>query len=1213
MLNKILIFNTESTVETNGVEKNEKEIFYDELKKNNIKHSKSFYEMYMYDINHKFTTSTIDTILFQQILPYVTPIIEYIPSSIIKPKDEKPKFVYKTESDVVCFYNNKKINVSKYSYISIIGVAVNKNLDRTDRFIYNYLVNYLDTDTTKQDLVKSGNVSLNNLLIDKYYVFNEQIEFTYKNNEKNIYFNGDNKMILDYIITSIKAAREHYEHNNAILYKTIYMQAVSLHKKNIPYIPEVTIPKCSDITVELGKITKHNFCYVDRDNTLLHVYNSGYYIYYNKLSLTNDKNLYNEIKYIIDVKNAKDSQTIILDKKQLQMFKKNNIAVSRFKTTLAMATKLQLVQIDKIYETSLLTINIPEMEIVYALIQAMNSDDKIGIKENLDKLYKIKELSKLKNLPDDFIKIKETNIICSHIIYKANLLLETYKDSIEKNKKIRNILVSKYFDPLLNGYFCKICGEKLAEKDSEYDLQRSEGYSTNDFDPLYTNIYREVTYIVTNFVEFGNVHMHNIFSIIKNISDILKNEILDIQINLLKVKTLGKENIVSVLSIYIYIYAFAFISQLIYTNEFISFRQNIFGGRSPMIELKHDIKPTKDIDEMLQSKVAKSAKNMRTIQYIINTAISLVKKIKMKDIHESKIISLQSINSIFLKAYRLITQINYTVIIDPSISYWDKNNAVIDYLTYVYKQSKHEFRGDVDFVHILGRSHKTIESDLSKKNIYDTIVKPIKWTDDQYNNDSALALFEYIYKSLYLENVSTSKTLVDFYDKYAYLLTLEKEKIKKIKLRQLQSTINILYIPYLYVKKDSKFKTCECTNKSYIYQKVMSNGNFTKDKPITLTLNDIKKWLDEKNYKKMEEFKFLYLLESKCNCNKAIGNNNIVSFYKFYENKCPLGDLHDLEMVKSKMTCTKCSITQDILQSLDLKYYNKYLTIFTAIKRKEYDAIKIPKYIKIKEQKLTFPKWEINTQSIQKISTQLNVTVNTMYNIGLAENKEYSEKIFAKTNMAAELSTDEIIKQNNNLYGYYLFIIRNYYIIKNSDILSDLPVFVKEFLSNENKDNFLKLPMVNIEFQEKYKYYKKNLSPKIFTNFLITSISDLLLVIITSFKTIRLNIGNTFVKLLFDQIVFSEKQLSKFNDRKYLKRKNETINILLENQNTVESNFDNDDVEAFNEEPDIEIDDDADAYTTQNLEQDVDIFSIGDIDIENDDDNNYIDVQDRQN
>jgi hypothetical protein len=114
------------------------------------------------------------------------------------------------------------------------------------------------------------------------------------------------------------------------------------------------------------------------------------------------------------------------------------------------------------------------------------------------------------------------------------------------------------------------------------------------------------------------------------------------------------------------------------------------------------------------------------------------------------------------------------------------------------------------------------------------------------------------------------------------------------------------------------------------------------------------------------------------------------------------------------------------------------------------------------------------------------------------------------------------------------------------------------------------------------------------------------------FKALRFkSSGEIYIRLLFNKIIEFEKKMSKFDIRKILKRVSDAnIGYLLEKQNVAEPIFDAEDDEEIHEE---EIDDDADDKNNEIEHNIPDIFSINDVDIEDDLDNNYVDLGDRQN
>lgn len=1022
MIEKIIVYNLEpsSTIHS----KNKKEIFFDEWK-GSKKNIEAFYEMEKYEEENKFIESSIDSILIRQLMSYIIPIIEFIPASlrqmsrnpakVIEPqKSVKNGIIFKVDYDTKCLFNGEFIMVSKFSTINIIGFRLNHK-------------------------------KCNSLSSKEYAEF---------------YFSNNIKKTLNNLIDLVKSINDHH----------IYRFNLKPKVERVEKIPLVH-PKCSNIIIKLNKILDIDLCHAYHDVTVLNIFNTKNYTYYNKLELTNSSDIFDIIKYEHKIDKFKSVQESIYDKIRYEMYRKQNIAVKKFKTSdLSKLSKNQLAILEKEYSLPV------GMEAANALYKAMDENDIPEIKKNL----------------------KKVSGVCEHNIFKANLLLEKYNSVAEKNQKIRNRL-TQFIDNTISDscYYCRICGEELYKIDNMTQVAPSnKEYSNYNYDAIYILIYKEVLYIANNFVEFGNTHKLSIYSIIHNTTDLIKNEILSIESNLIKIKTLGKEDIKVIISIYIYIYTFAILSNLIFMNKFIKFKKSLFElNRSPYIKVG-------------SRSATKNTKALQ-LQKICSDAINILKDVKYKDLQNSKIIEISMLKAKFFEILRWVMSISNETLQYSSESYWESNNPIIEYLS----------------VESLGRSVKTIEKELQTTGIYDTIVKPTISTKDVYKRDSLLSLYTYINEKLYLQN----NKIHNFYEKYTHLETLEKEEILRNKLMALNPQYSIPYIHYKNNIQKSKLNHKQDSD-IFIYKK----GNTTKE----LTIKEIKKWLDDKDYKKVAEFNSWVLVEVKPSKENKLTESQVdmLPFYKFYEIKCPLGDLHDFDaMVK----CTKCNITEEFMQKLDKAYYNKYISYYKDVRKKEYESqSKLFKSVKPVVEK-TFPKWVLNNTLIIKLTDLIKKSPNIVYNFGLSENNEYIETKFEKINLTT-LSIEETIKRNNNLYDYYLFTIRNYYLLRSSEYILDLPIYLKPLLNKFSNTNLSKkLPIINKDFIEMYKYYKKHIQPVLLTNFLLTSIADTLLKIFDAFTLISLKpMGLEFVKILFNRLIAFEKKMSKFDIQKILRKIN---------------------------------------------------------------------------
>ncbi len=831
---------------------------------------------------------------------------------------------------------------------------------------------------------------------------------------------------------------------------------------------------------------------------------------------------------------------------------------------------------------------------------------------------------------------------------------------------------------ITNAFFCKICGEMLFEADNSEDITESEkeGYTNqNSANPLYVTIYREIVYIVSTFISFSSPSVMNLQSIVRNISDLIKGEIGKIESNLFKIKTAISENISLTLNIYIYIYTFAALCQLIYTNQNIMEFKKTFvrkGGnkseKSPFLVYGAKEKKSKyagktstnvtsakikkseqnvaegersvaspdkgaAITEQLKERSKNIKKNKVDLQKIINDALYIIKNIKYSEIHKSEFVTNDSIKSLFLIAYRWVININYVAVSYSNISYFVQNDAV-QYVIYGYNQmarkkhaplmpnfyshlfpsllrdKNHEFFKR--FPLVFGRNYDTVNKELIDKDIsvYSTLTMISTWNDNKYTNDSFKMFLEYMKEELFLEVPTDNKKLDEFYAKYAHLADLEKKKRKAIKKRFLRPLVSYKNIEY----PDSKFiYGCICNDADLIYQKIDAKGQPYGEKK-QFTASEIQKWLQDKEYKQVEEFKKWELIERKCKDCKKNKISNIEIFYKYYENSCPVSELHEFSADK----CVKCGLTKDQLKTHDKAYYDKYSAVYVKTRQIERNLIneELKKYTErskaqknIKDE--TFPKWELTVQKINEFKKLISISENEFNNIGLYEKQEYQSIKDGKLNMK-EISEDEFIKRNNHLYEYYLYIIRNYNIIRNSETIIIPPPQLSDLLTKFPTKNLHLCPRINDDFLKKYKYYKKTLKGIELSNFLLSYISSTLLTIYDHFKKInREEMGMYFIKLLIGNIMNAEKKLTSFTVRKskYSANIEDVADLIAETEGDKENDFDqmsqDGDISAELEYNEEVVDEEPD-----------DPFALGDLDIEmdaeDDEDNLYTDFEDKQ-
>lgn len=1239
MSTNLLIFDTESDIlgDQTNILKTEKNLFYeswisDSKQKDPDKITKKelegFYEMEKYDQDTKFMESTIDVILLQQILSYVIPIIDKLPPNIhskpnskrvqisnerkasvqlkqtikkeqrIKSSLIKKYITLKPTTNTICLYNNNEISIPAASTVQVIGIRLNKNINSYQHnYIYNYLINSpneLDNESNfeKLELIISGKVQLYNFLSNEFFKFGEMLHTT---NKHDIIFEKHNSSItgmLRFVTNIIKSANEYYNNRVWDFHNYIYKLSTdysSVEKSQIDK-NQIDIKSSNNkistaydgIVKNINKILGTNYQYDSLENIKHSIFNDGYLDYFDIVATLNDKNIYNELKRIAANKNESLTNS------------RNPISIKSKDSK-----KLKDEKLINLYETN------DDFKLVSALYNAIDRLDRKNIKKLLHKL-EVKYGAKL--LSDKPIKINDIILICPHNIYQAKFLVEQKYDQMIEMGILRNELFAKYLDNTVNSHICKICGELLISDEDITEVSKGNNdYNSLSDDINMPMINKEAYYVFNNFVSFDNINQQEVMLIIKNCVDLISDEISKINSTLLKIKTVNKDEITATLIIYINIYVFAYITHLMYTNGNLKFQTALFGNRSdievsPIIGSREsktrlaprtigDLKGNKKLAEKstekkLAKKASDSIENARKLQRIISTAIAILLKIKQKELLESKIITHQSIKPLFLKAYRWIIRINYTLIAYSTVSFWDINNPIIEYFIDIYKRSAEPssklvtqaktINYETAFEKVMGRPKAQIEEEIKKVTIYDTLAKPNEWETSKYHYESVMMLYEYIKDNLSFESAD-SKKITDYFIKFNFLKEDELQIHQNSLIKRTLPLYKLPFVEYKYESSSQKLRNCSNCEKIYLYKKLNKYGNFIGESK-EVNHKDIIQWLESKDSKKLNEFSQLVLYEIRCKCSSKYSADykKLKPFFDFYANRCPKGDLHEFD---KNNKCTKCGLTADLLNNMDNGYYNKFREVYNKLRLREYESMnktlnQSNKILTRKEnaeyklQKTLIPGWKSNGSVINKLASALEININEFLNIGLYEKKIY-DPTFKTELLPRPSNADEYINYSNNLKNYYLFIIRTFDILRKIDTTPRAPAFLKNFSNKFSIANITKkFASIGDDFMNTYYVYKNTLNPKDLSQFLLESMAEILLKIKDIFtKHAKTNAGLAFIKLMFNKIIESEKILSKFDIRQVLKEKfmrddidlNDGMNDLAGDDNLDDIVLDNDD------------------------------------------------------
>jgi hypothetical protein len=686
--------------------------------------------------------------------------------------------------------------------------------------------------------------------------------------------------------------------------------------------------------------------------------------------------------------------------------------------------------------------------------------------------------------------------------------------------------------------------------------------------------------------------------------------------------------------------------------------------KSPYVDTVYEKSPYVDtIDKTRYTKNVvggKMQKSQIILQNVINNALFIVQKIKNVAINNSMSISSDSLKPILITAYKWSLKLQNVT--DTKKSETDKllagskqfeTNTIYNYIKFILQLNGKPHK----VFDVLGRTRKQFEDDFQSSNknkksqndstsLYATANESHQWGNTpeiKYKYDSFKFLIEYVKNKLYnVDAVPYSNILLEHKNKYKYLI-LEENKLHNLYHRSVMrpfnniKSVNSMILKYNSFKPDMiKIDKYYDNNGKrhnfniYVYQKANDNGDM-KGAKKEFTLKDIKKIMDSDNIKNSMEFKRLFICDYRCSvCNVLMSqtkNINVINeikkrddvsvFYKYFENICPKGELHEfinqnnneksLNSNNQINQCVKCGLTKKMFDINDPKYYAKYCKFYQNMQKEKLNLEKIEisnimkKYNELIKTP-TFPDWKINNSTMLELSHVFHIKYNAWINLGLSTGLFYklieNEKLNPSINLNLNSNTSTL--RNIQLYSYFLYIVRQISVIKYYTNMEHLPYELKELLNKNKVTNLDKKIQINVkDVYIKYKYYSKALKPHIVSNFLLYSISKLIMDFHNNMKKIGMNTGYGLVKYILNKIIYMEKMASKPDLNKF---KSSTILSTKSDNTSIDLPIDGDQVQTeYTDEPN----DDKSLFDASDDEPD-DNFSMNSMDIENDEEENLM-------
>lgn len=294
----------------------------------------------------------------------------------------------------------------------------------------------------------------------------------------------------------------------------------------------------------------------------------------------------------------------------------------------------------------------PWVNLVRKLLKSDNLRTRVKIFQEL-KNYLPKDPEKIQT---DFIRDEQGNpIICPHI-YKLEELEEKMLTDKISETEIRNQVLNYAGEfPIFGSFYCKICGEFIAESEDMESGQIFEGNQPHVWhnldEVLKDYIWKQTNQIVRNQIEFKDLHSSKFINMfISNITAKLYDFINLIEKKLMKSKTSSMEEIEDKKKLFTVIYIYAILIKIITDNkEKITF-QKIPGEPSVNKLMKYSLDQILYTQNIIISRLGDINENFieTSLSKAYQNVILVIDKTKLEQPPEFNLINSISLDPIFL-------------------------------------------------------------------------------------------------------------------------------------------------------------------------------------------------------------------------------------------------------------------------------------------------------------------------------------------------------------------------------------------------------------------------------------------------------------------------------------------------------------------------------------------------------------------------------------
>lgn len=739
--------------------------------------------------------------------------------------------------------------------------------------------------------------------------------------------------------------------------------------------------------------------------------------------------------------------------------------------------------------------------------------------------------------------------------------------------------LTKYIDKSVtkDSYYCKICGEMISSLEAFGDVGQVRDPSSTMNEELKNFMWGEMA-ILTKYLKFGQ--LVNVPQLITAMRDACYPYIFEIEKQILKSKTNSADEIKAKKRLFVTIYAFAYMIHLILSNRGrgdteITFKD--YSPKNPKNMIVDLIKHVLDIIILSRNVIIREIPGM-TGDLIKNKLIEAYKSIQSEG---SQVIVHSG------EAEDLIS----TLMLDSVYKYYYTINLINDVLHGIKHKGKMDIVERVD--EIMGDTIAKLEKSkdvfakakvpkFDKWNLraFDEI-KPMKSaqtrTDGKRIFDSAHAgytarsfeIFDEKVKSrLYDESVYVDVSASGRGDISAPMdvrfrepfekhrkkyLELEKKETELLKYRAMESAKIWTRMPGSGSRRWTRPQVSlgrlydEDGNSHvwnvYVVERIV-DGKQTrvelKSSDIAKSTESGTKFTDVIKDKKCSVCGILWstidtLDETKIH--DSLNARHVISnFFRFYENRCPRGGLHDFGEGNK---CSKCNIDSSyILNSTSkdaMNYYREYKAVYIR-ERDEFAMIDKPNVGVVTraepaDYESEYSNWTFNFNLVLDLANKVKVNHRLISALGAVEKQEYSEVQSGayippeaeERNDTRVYVVDTHIKNLITEYNQIRFFHR---LVKPS---MELSTIIDNSGINKHKISELgkKLPDIFNDYNNKFSYVQAHKKPREIVSFCIQSFCEMCLKIWSDGEKETEKLRHDFVNYFVKKILRAEELLSK--------------------------------------------------------------------------------------